>query len=662
MRLLHYILAGLAIVTAGTARPAAEPWHSSLFPEDWEPGFNDASGRFLHDFSYAGYHNGEAVPPSSGWGPVFDVVEQFGADPAGIFDATDEIQAAIDQAALAGGGIVYLPAGYYRCFGVLAVRSSNIVIRGAGPTRTFLYFTNAMGLTNYAHITFHGRIVRGGGLALAVDGESRSSTVYLHNAQQLRVGDEVAVGWVLTPDFVAEHGMTKSWKSPVGLWKPFFRRTITDIDTTVTPAAVTLDVPLRYPARVRDGASLRVESGYAGEVGIEHLSIANAVAWQDAWQETRQHAIAFKWVKDAWMRNVRSFPSPLAIAHGYHLQNCGLLVHGSKRVTVSECQLEKPQNRGPNGCGYLYEISASNEVLVRDCIGRDGRHNFIYNWDFGATGCVFLRCYSTGSATVAGPTSTVATRAYCEYHHSLAMACLVDSCVLDDGWYGGNRETQSGGAGHTVTQSVYWNTAGRGRIRSCQYGWGYIIGTQGIAVNTDISQIGGAGTAPTDMLEGLHLGASLEPASLHEAQLLRRTGRLPLDAPYCPRPHGGAYAVGDELCLMPPAPVSPAPVFVWRKDGERLHDTGRISGTTSRRLSILDLQEADSGLYTCHYEDGAKAPRVYMVEVTVLLPMPATRAGGLAAAAGLFMALFAALNRRARAGACSAPGTSQHIL
>ena len=48
------------------AEPPPEPglWRSSLYPEDWTPGFADAQGRFLHDFSYAGYHKGEALIPA----------------------------------------------------------------------------------------------------------------------------------------------------------------------------------------------------------------------------------------------------------------------------------------------------------------------------------------------------------------------------------------------------------------------------------------------------------------------------------------------------------------------------------------------------------------------------------------------------------------------
>ena len=68
-------LLGIALVAAvgfWITRTGEPGWRSSLYPEDWQPGFADASGRFLHDFSYAGYARGEKPIPDKK-GPVFDV-------------------------------------------------------------------------------------------------------------------------------------------------------------------------------------------------------------------------------------------------------------------------------------------------------------------------------------------------------------------------------------------------------------------------------------------------------------------------------------------------------------------------------------------------------------------------------------------------------------
>jgi hypothetical protein len=100
----------------------------------------------------------------------------------------------------------------------------------------------------------------------------------------------------------------------------------------------------------------------------------------------------------------------------------------------------------------------------------------------------------------------------------------VDQCTINDGWYGGNRTDWSSGAGHTVTQSVYWNLAGTGQIRSWQYGWGYVIGTQGVLLTMRLAGGSAAGTEPQDYLEGRNLGAALVPQSLYEDQCVRRLG------------------------------------------------------------------------------------------------------------------------------------------
>ena len=63
-------------------------------------------------------------------------------------------------------------------------------------------------------------------------------------------------------------------------------------------------------------------------------------------------------------------------------------------MTVADAELAHAQNRGGGGNGYLFELMQSDEILVRDSVGRAGRHNFIQNWDFGTTGCVFLRTLS----------------------------------------------------------------------------------------------------------------------------------------------------------------------------------------------------------------------------------------------------------------------------
>lgn len=515
--------------TTDTETDTGEPetWRSALYPEDWTPGFADDEGRFLHDFSFAGYHNGELEPPDDVPGVVISVLEH-GADPTGMTDSTAAIQATIDAVAAAGGGVVHLPIGSYRCDDQLSVDASNLVIRGDGPDMTFLWFTRVDGMTGRDHLTFRGQLGTGAELPLIADGEAQSSEVRIADPGELEVGDSVALGWVITDEFIADHAMTGTWMAFNGQWRPFFRREVEALACGLDGCVVTLDVPLRYPALMRDQASLRIETGYLEEVGVEDLAVSTVVDYAQAWTIDRSHAIALIGVADGWIRRVHSFESPNSNDdRERHLQSNGLYVLDAKRVTISESIMARPQHRGGGGNGYLFEVSRSSEILTRDCEGQDGRHNFIQNWDFGTSGCVWLRIHSEGGTNATDQSETQTFPASSEFHHSLAMANLIDDSSIEDGWHAVNRQTFSSGAGHSSTQSAIWNASGSGTIRSFQFGWGYVIGTNGLTIRRLVSEgqlFDSVDTEPEDWLEGEDLGGLLEPPSLYEDQLARRLG------------------------------------------------------------------------------------------------------------------------------------------
>jgi len=501
---------------------ASAGWRSALYPKDWTPAFTDADGHFLHDFSYAGYHAGEVAIPSPPPGPTFSVVDQ-GADPTGGADSTAAIQAAIDAASAAAPAVVDLPAGTYRVDGTLRVDTSGVVLRGAGEASTYVYFTQTSGLDYAAHLTFAGAVHEGADHLLSADTATRSTVIPLADTSGLAVGDTVHVCWTITDDFVDDHGMTGTWVEFNGLWRAFFRRTIVAVSAT----DITVDVPLRYDALTRDGASVRVATGYLTEVGLQDLSLSNANDWDSTWETTQVHAVIFSGVQDAWVDHVSSWESPLG--GGYDLMSSGIEVLDSRRVTIADTTLAKAQHRGDGGNGYLFEVSRANEVLTRDSTGSAGRHNFIQNWDFGTSGCVWLRDTSEDGRSLLASWDPLGYPSYSEYHHSLAMANLVDQSVASDGWQGVNRQDESSGAGHSVTQSVWWNTTGGGYLRSLQYGDGYVIGTDSMELHTDPTEPdwnnSGQGTAPEDWVEGEDEAVTLEPQSLYEDQLVLRMGR-----------------------------------------------------------------------------------------------------------------------------------------
>lgn len=637
---MKYPVAFKVIVALCICAGPAYAVRSTLYPEEWTPGFTGAEGRFLHDFSYAGYRNGEAVPPDNGSLPVTNAVADFGADNTGTADATTALQQAIDAAGSAGGGIVYLPAGMYRCDSTLGIVNSRVILRGAGEAATFVYFTNVPPAAGTGHITFRGAVTRSGGQPLAEDGENRSFQVKVDDASGFSAGDDVAIGWVITDDFIAEHGMTGTWVSFNGQWKPFFRRTIAAIDTAASPDVITLDVPLRYPAKMRDGASIRLEQGYLEGCGVEEMSVSNAVEKSAAWSQDQIHVLSMDDVKDSYVFRVSSFQSPAANdSEEKHLQSSGIGVSGSKRVTIADCGMEKAQHRGEGGNGYLFEVRYSSEILYRDCIARDGRHNFIQNWDFGATGIVWLRCESTGSTAISVlGTIEIPVPAYSEYHHSLAMACLVDSCLFDDGWATGNRGDWSSGAGHTATETVLWNTRGldNARIRSFNYGQGYVVGTEDIDVyvetDTGLSTLH-LGTAPVDYTEFENGARYLRPQSLYESQRSRRLGLPePVEGEPPPSELAVAYAGANPLSVeaderveisVSPLNVVDTARYQWYRV-EADETLIALPGANSNTLVFETVTPAHAGTYVCIVADTIGETRSPEITLQVRERMPLT--------------------------------------
>ena len=498
--------AGLPPVDAGAD---GGPWRSALYPEGWTPAFTDDAGRFLHDFSYAGYALAERAPVTP---PVVLRVDPDGGD------ETAALQAALDAVAAADGGTLLLGPGHFRVDGRLVVLGSHVVVKGSGADATFLAFTKSFGLDYSEHFRFGGTPRFVGEWPLVEDGRSRAFTVRVGDgdAGTLAPGDAVALGHVITDAYVEAHGMTGFWSAFNGTWQPFAWRTVTGVAPDGT---VTLDVPLRADEQLRDQASLRRVEGVVTDVGLEDLAVTNAVESGAAYAANQVAVVGFSGVRDGWVRRVSSFSED----GGAHVQSGGLRIHQSSRITVDDVHLARAQNRGGGGNGYLFEVRQSSEVLFKDSTGVDGRHNFIENWGFGTTGCVWLRVHSAGGFATATAGGTQGGVGYSEFHHSLATANLIDSSRFDDGFSIVNRRLESTGAGHTGTENVFWNVSGEGLLRSMQWRWGYVIGTDGLEVALDEVFIA-EGTAPLDFAEGLDAGARLEPRSLYEDQLHRRLG------------------------------------------------------------------------------------------------------------------------------------------
>ena len=166
-------------------------------------------------------------------------------------------------------------------------------------------------------------------------------------------------------------------------------------------------------------------------VFLEDFSVATAVGQTAANGGDLVAAIELNNLSDAFVRRVSSF-DPAQEPSNKHLQSGGIRMMYSKRITITDVTMEKAENRGDGGNGYLFEVRQSSELLIKDSVARAGRHNFIQNWGFGLSGCVFLRITSEGSSSVG--IGGIPFPSGSEFHHSLAMANLIDDAVIADGW------------------------------------------------------------------------------------------------------------------------------------------------------------------------------------------------------------------------------------
>ncbi len=511
----------------------SQAWRSELYPFNWTPGFAK-DGKFIQDFSYAGYKKGEQAIPFI-TNNIIDVTQApYNADKTGASNATAAIQAAIDYVSGLGGGVVYLPAGTYSVqpnganTSALSVIRDGVVIRGDGPTQTRILNTQT-NMRVKSIISFKPLVDADWYTPAAItvpfvkNAAEQDTIIFVTNAGSFAIGDRVVLTTDLSNEWIAEHNMTGLWNNTMpGV---AFSRTVKSVNTTTN--SITVDVPIRYFLKTRDNARIYKVNKPITECGLESLSFGNLqnnnTGWTDADYEIpgtgafevhSSHAIRMENAENCWMKNVSTF-KPVANTLDIHLlSNCFRMVQ-CRFITVEACDFMKPQYEGGGGNGYMY-ILESNDCLIRDSKGTSGRHNYSFRLAC-SNGNVIYNCLSKDA------------RLASDFHMWFSMTNLFDNQICDKDYIEAIYRPFGGTPTHgqTTTQSVIWNTNGlnylTGKtsiVQSAQWGQGYVIGTRGPASNVLLST--GNNSEPIDHLEGQGTGALLRPTSLYIDQLNRR--------------------------------------------------------------------------------------------------------------------------------------------
>lgn len=520
-------------------------WRSKLYPSDWKPGYADAQGRFLHDFSYAGYHSGLQMLPNVDLNITDVTKDPYNADNSGATDATVAIQSAIDAVGSKGGGVVYLPAGTYKVSlqsgsNVLSVNKPSVVIRGAGPDKTYILNTTTnMRSKNIINVSKSASWDNPTSAEVAVteDVIRPSTTIPVAAAATFSKGDLVMIVSDVTDAFCADYKVGTNWSSLVGdrTRGPHFLREV----TAVSANSITIDAPTRYKLLKRDNARVYKVANQLMECGVEHLSIGNiqnpktngwgeedySTSGNGAYEVHASHAIKFSNVMNCWVRDVKTF-RPEGNSETIHLLSNGIVVNDSRFVTIKDCDIERSQYEGGGGNGYMYTLGG-NDCLIVDCHAEHGRHNYDFK-SMKANGNVVLRCSSK--------TPSLAS----DFHMHLSMANLIDGFKSDkDHFEASFRPYGTANALHmySATECVFWNTTGLSAdnsgvcVISLQPGYGYVIGTSGACSKVKSTPVSGTisgksyDSAPEDWVEGVGQGETLNPQSLYEDQLKKRKER-----------------------------------------------------------------------------------------------------------------------------------------
>lgn len=552
--LVPVLLAALAL-SLDPAPGQTQVWRSGLFPENWQRPGESASfdnDKLIQDFSFAGYRRGEEEVPDLA-GPLFDVVT-YGADPTGAADSTVAIQAAINAATAAGGGVVFLPAGEFRISPqganshCLRISGSHVVLRGAGTAETFLVNTSHE-MRGKAVIQISPASASSGTvIPITADLPGPTRRIPVADAGAFAPGDLVRIEWDFTTEWIAEHSQQTWWSESS---RPSSARYLREVLATDPEGGwIEVDVPTRYAIHPRDNARVSRRSGLLTGVGIESLSIGNLQHPGGSWGEndygvegSAAYDVHNSWlvriqnVRDGWVTDVHSRVPGENTSTGCHLLSNGILLVDSFRITLRDCAMRRPQYGGGGGNGYMYRVQHANECLLERCLADFSRHGFVIS-HAGTSGNVFLQCEDRETARATGATGSYTTSGSgSDNHMHFSHSNLWDRCHAHNSFWTAHHRGTSGTVPHGLTSAhaVYWNTTGSGTrytdiVRSGQGRHGYVIGTSGSRFGATNPTSGN--TAPADHLEGIGLGATIEPASLYLDQLSRRlVPRLGLGGP-----------------------------------------------------------------------------------------------------------------------------------
>lgn len=272
----------------------------------------------LPDFSFAGYHRGEAPLPTL---PPGVSVKTFGAKGDG---ESDDTQAFLDAIAQAPAGAIEIPEGRYKITQILEIRRPGIVLRGAGPEKTVLFCpvplqqirpnwsatTSGQPTSNYSWsggiVWFTGSLRAKPLAAVAAEAARGATTLTVDSAAQLQPGQTVQVTQNDQPSGSLAKHLYSGDPGEISRLQGKTRTLFVCRITAVNSNQVQIDRPLRCDIRPVWNPKILAFAPTVTESGIENLSFEFPnTPYLGHFTEPGFNAMAFNQCADCWARNIR---------------------------------------------------------------------------------------------------------------------------------------------------------------------------------------------------------------------------------------------------------------------------------------------------------------------------------------------------------------------
>jgi Pectate lyase superfamily protein len=271
----------------------------------------------LPDFSYAGYHCGEAPLPNL---PTGVSVKNFGAVGDGVTDDTAAFQKAITNA----HGVIEVPAGRYRITDILEIKRSGVVLRGSSPDKSILFFpkplheirplqsatTEGRPTSEYSWAGgfvwfkggFGGRLLAG----ISAPAERGDTALQVLSAANLHVGQNIEI---LETDNSKNTLAAALYSGDLGNTSKLEGSTYASLVCRVTKISgnrVEFNRPLRFGIRPEWSPRIVSFEPTVTESGIENLCFEFPnTPYPGHFKELGYNAVAFTDVANCWGRNLR---------------------------------------------------------------------------------------------------------------------------------------------------------------------------------------------------------------------------------------------------------------------------------------------------------------------------------------------------------------------